>query len=467
VDAAERRYEQALGLSPKDPSERSVLLSRHAEALAQRSRVPEARTSYDEAIAELQAAGNLSSMASAMVRQSFVLRRLGDGRFRALMTEAVSILERLGPSTELIEALTLDAAMSVPLGDLVRALESATRAIRVAASLGLPAPASAIGQRGTARAVLGDRGGLDDLTCALELATQEGLGQEVAILYNDLCEFLGYVEGPSAKVVKAREGVAFARARGIEDLALHISCNLLVGLVEEGSYDEAETFGAELIARLRNARDDYLLVFASGPRIRLLTRRGRRIDEVELEDWLTRALRIAPADILPELVATGAAARLSMGDREGALSLLAELEARGQPRLMPAYVANVPDMVRTALAAGNAQLAGRIADGLEPKYPTYEPVTLTARAMLAEDSRDPLPAVQMFTAAAELWGRYELPWERARALLGAGRCLSAVGRPAEAEERLLQAREIFVGLDAKPSLAETDELLGRVRASSV
>src|SRR2546426_465729 len=90
-------------------------------------------------------------------RQSITSWGLGDGRFRQVMTDAVTILEGLGASPELVEAMALDAAMSAPLGDLGRAIGSANRAISLAAELGLPASATAIGQRGAARSSLGDR----------------------------------------------------------------------------------------------------------------------------------------------------------------------------------------------------------------------------------------------------------------------------------------------------------------------
>jgi AAA ATPase domain len=57
-----------------------------------------------------------------------------------------------------------------------------------------------------------------------------------------------------------------------------------------------------------------------------------------------------------------------------------------------------------------------------------------------------------------------LPWERAHALLGHGRCLLALGRPAEARETLHAAREIFASLGAIPALTETDKCLARATA---
>jgi hypothetical protein len=57
-----------------------------------------------------------------------------------------------------------------------------------------------------------------------------------------------------------------------------------------------------------------------------------------------------------------------------------------------------------------------------------------------------------------------MPWERAHALLGHGRCLLGLGRPAEAREALRAAREIFASLGATPALTETDKCPARATA---
>ena len=60
------------------------------------------------------------------------------------------------------------------------AIAFAERAIELAATLGLPAPARALGLRGGARFALGDAGGLDDTRRALEAALGQGLGAILA-----------------------------------------------------------------------------------------------------------------------------------------------------------------------------------------------------------------------------------------------------------------------------------------------
>jgi hypothetical protein len=151
--------------------------------------------------------------------------------------------------------------------------------------------------------------------------------------------------------------------------------------------------------------------------------------------------------------------RLGRGDVQGAVSLLAELERTTNVRDSPAFASSLPEAVRTALAAGDPDLAARLADGLEPIYPLYDYALTTARALLAEHRGSPDEAAELFADAAERWERFEMPWEQAQALLGRVRCFLELGRPGEASEPLRTAREIFSSLGAKPALAETDSML--------
>jgi len=68
--------------------------------------------------------------------------------------------------------------------------------------------------------------------------------------------------------------------------------------------------------------------------------------------------------------------------------------------------------------------------------------------------------------AAERWHQFGNVPERAYALLGHGRCLTALSKP-DAEAPLREARELFASMGYKPTLAETDALLGKTETASV
>ena len=119
------------------------------------------------------------------------------------------------------------------------AIAFAERAIEFATALGLPAPARALGLRGSARFALGDAGGLDDTRRALKAALGQGLGRDTGVLYNNLAEDLGRAEGPRARLELARQGAAFTQRRGIAEWVQPLGGLTARALADLGRIDEA------------------------------------------------------------------------------------------------------------------------------------------------------------------------------------------------------------------------------------
>src|SRR4029078_13722246 len=76
--------------------------------------------------------------------------------------------------------------------------------------------------------------------------------------------------------------------------------------------------------------------------------------------------------------------RLAVCETAGALAVLAELQRTLYVRTESNHAANLPSAVRTALAAGNPDLAGRLAESLDPISPLHEHALATASALLRE-----------------------------------------------------------------------------------
>ena len=85
-----------------------------------------------------------------------------------------------------------------------------------------------------------------------------------------------------------------------------------------------------------------------------------------------------------------------------------------------------------------------------------------ARRLLA--AGDQAEAAALYAEAAGRWLRFGNVPERAYALLGQGRCLVALGQPAELP--LTEAGNLFASMGYKPARAETDALLGRRAATA-
>jgi class 3 adenylate cyclase len=467
VEAAERHYAAALQLcSDTDPS-RAELLARHGGALRQRARYAEAARAYQQAIELFRGQEDPRPLAAALHGYAVVLQWQGDPRKRALSAEALTLLEPLGPSPDLVQALADEAGMSMLAGDDQQAIQHADRAIAVAAQLGLPQPARALGFRGHSRSLLGDAAGLDDLRTALSAATSQGLGDEAAVIYGNLAEATRPFEGPHRRLEVAHEGADFARRRGNDESGLWLDAAAVGALADLGSLDEALSLAAELDPRLEQAGHAKVLAEVRSVRLRALTIRGEHAAAAALAQWLAeRAEQGIDPESLAFVYPPLAAHRAAAGDPPGARALLAELSRTPSAHVFPSYTANLAEAVRAALATAEPDLAARLATALQPTHPLDQHALMTARALLAEHHGEHVQAAGLFADAASRWQQFQMPWEHAQALLGHGRCLLALGQPGGASQQLHAAREILATLGAKPTRNDTDRLLAQATAAS-
>jgi class 3 adenylate cyclase/tetratricopeptide (TPR) repeat protein len=466
VAAAERHYHHARQLATDSHPSYAELLARHAEALRQRARFPEAAAAFEQAIELFRAWGDVIALSQAMTGYAFVLQELGDPRERAPFAEAVALVEPLGSSPHLVQALAGEAGAGMVWGDHREAIEHADRALALAAQLGLPEPVRARGFRGGARVFLGDAGGLEDMRTALAAATAQGLGFDVALLYLNLAEGTWLVEGSRQRLELAREGARFARRRGIDEATLFLDAATVGALADLGALEEAVRLADELAPRLEETGSVFTGVEVRSAQLWALSVRGEHEAATALGQWVVQHAR---EHANPEAVAVAyppaAALRAAQGDPPGGRALLAEL-SNARATWTASYAANLGEAVRTALAAGAPGLAADLAGALQPRHPLQQHAVATARALLAEQCGKHAEAAALFADAAARWEQFQVPWEQAQALLGRGRCLLMLARPAEAREPLRTAREIFSSLGARPALADVDRLLAQATAAT-
>ena len=467
VEAGERHYARALAMTGPAHPDRAELLVRYGEALRLRARFREAAAAFEQAIAAFQANGDVRRAAMATSRYSMLLHRLGDRGYPDAADRALAVLAPLGPSPELAEALAGRAAASFLSGQHVEADALAERAVELAAELGLPVPARALGFRGCARFALGQAAGLEDMRRALEAATAQGLGRETAVIYHNLGVSLGRAEGPRASWELAQRGIAFAQRHGIAEWEPLLEATAVEALADLGLTEQARALMATALGHV--AAEDWMgQVDLRSAEARMLARRGE-LHQTGLLDWIqqtvARARELGEPQYLGGLLALAAIAWTAVGDVHRATPLLAELADVPDVRHTLEYLRTLPDLVRAAIATGDADLGRRLADGPEPVYQLDQHTAVTARALLAEQDGEHAEAAALFTDAAGRWERFGVPWEQAQALLGQGRCLLSLGRPAEAREPLRTARDIFASLGASPVLADASRLLAAAGGS--
>jgi tetratricopeptide (TPR) repeat protein len=462
VSSAEVSLSKALELAAPGSSRRALLLERWAEAAQQLGRLQEAKTALEEAIALYRELAEPVATGRALTVLSHLLQRLGDPRREDVMAEALAVLEGQPAGQELVAAYSQVAARGFVDAAYSQSIAAADRALALARELDLDEPARALGFRGGARACLGDRDGLSDMRRALALAIEQGKGRDAAVVYSNLAiEQLQY-EGPAAALATCLDGVEFAERRGIAEFALGLSGQSANHLLELGRTDEALARARESSAQAQAAGTVPELIETRTVELRVLAERG-----------LPEAAQAAAAELI-EIARTGGesqqlAATLAVGalvdraDSEQARAHLVELERTPGVRDDQVYVTNLPELVRGALATGDRQLASALVDGVPPGIPLYDHTLCACRAQLAEAAGNHAEAALEYAAAAERWRGFARVTERARALLGQGRCMVFMGE-AGAGLPLAEARRLFSSMSYGPALAETEALLAQLVA---
>src|SRR5262249_29522880 len=98
-------------------------------------------------------------------------------------------------------------AASPPPARRAAARAAAERALALGGRLGLEEPARALGYRGSARCLLGDAGGLDDVRRALEICVERARGRDAAVQFNNLALALWAFDGPATALEVGRQGI--------------------------------------------------------------------------------------------------------------------------------------------------------------------------------------------------------------------------------------------------------------------
>ena len=462
VAVAERQYAQALELVAPDSPERPGLLSGWAFALQQRGRFRESAEAFLEAADGLRRMGDVPAAAVALARAWGPLTDLGDDRSETVLADAEAMLADAPPSPQLVEVLAERAADHGVRGEWREAVACGDRTLALAAQLGLDVPARALGFRGLALCMLGDDAGLDDLHEALAAARRQGLGRDVAVLYSNLGMGLAVQHGMREVLDVHREGLAYARTHGIEEFVLNLRVEIVEGLTSTGGWDEALAEIAALGDELEGRDLAWMLLTLRDHEVFIRARRGDALVGALAEEQVARARESDLPDDVAESLFAAAEAAWAAGDGSRALDLLRECASLPGIAETSSYQWCVAEAVRVALAAGDAGLAARLADAEGAGGRLQQRGLTGARAALLEHDGRLGEAASGHAAAALHWREFGDPYEEAQALLGAGRCLAALGRTEEASAPLAAARERFAALGAAPALTTTTALLARL-----
>jgi tetratricopeptide (TPR) repeat protein len=460
---AEARLARALELTPVEDPERPERLVRWADAAFQAGRRREADEALEQALSLLRAQGKTGAAALALQLWSRLALRGGEPRFIELAEEAVELLLGEPPGPELVAAYAQLANAHTIGGGYAKAIAAADRAVALAELFGAPEPSRALGYRGFARTFLGDSGGLADMERALALLIEQGAGRDAAVLQNNIAIARYPLEGPARTLRDFEDGIVFCNERGLATREeLEANCPGL--LAELGRVDEALEAAGRLAASFEASGNTVDLCEVRAVHVALRLARGDHVATREVE-WLIATARARQNPFLSPLALAVAALALGPGSPGRASALLTEIESQPGAREAPYFARQLPTMVRTAIAADDLAIAGRLADSLQLRYLLEEHALCAARAQLAEAADEPTEAAILYAEAAERWHEFGNVPEQAYALLGHGRCLLTLGHPG-AEQPLTQTRELLAPMGYRPALNETETLLERADSAA-
>ena len=454
----EQTLARALELCPPGHPDRARALEYWSEALRHQGRLQEARAALEKALDLYRAQGDTLGAGRTLTALNLILAWLGD-QSPELLRDALALLETLPPGPELVAAYSRQASFHAVASAFPEATAAADQAIDLANRLGLPGPSTAHEARGLARAALGDRGGLDEMRQALELAIDQGQGDYAAIFYGNLAFSVGLYEGPQAELDLYAEAIDFSRRRGLTNAAegmagIRTDCMALVGQTERALTEATET------ADRLEAVGSIAFIAPRSLQLRLLAERGNHAQAPDPEPLLAAARNSGDPQRMAEAVAAAAQLCHARGDKEKARAVLVELDQLPGVRGDSVYAGELPRLLRSCLVLGDRGLAASFVDGVQPVHPRSGHALASCHAQLAEAAGDHLEAAGLYADAADRWQKFGNVPEHAYALLGQGRCLRAIGDPA-AEAALAEARELFVAMGYRAALAETDALLAK------
>jgi class 3 adenylate cyclase/tetratricopeptide (TPR) repeat protein len=455
VDQAEQQLALAVDLVPAGHPERASLLERWAMAVQQQSRLREARQALEQALDLYRSQDQLVAAGRVLTRLSLVAHRLGDPRSEEAIAEAVELLEAQAAGPELVVAHTYMAGRLTLTGRYSEGVVAAERALALAAELGLPEPAFALHWRGLAHCSLGEADGIDDVRRALQLALDQSLGREAAVIYSNLAGVVWSYEGSQSALAAFAQGLAFCDRRGITEVALHMRAESLTCLAELGQTDQALTEAGPVADRLE-AAGDIKHVVPRALQLQLLAESGSPHQGAVPNEPVTAARDGGQPEVIALAFTATAQLLLAQSQPKQAHALLRELDQLVPYRTDLAI--SLPSLLRLAFALDDPPLAERLATGIEPITTFHEHTLASAKAQLLEGAGKHAEAALLYDDAADRWQQFGNLPERAYALLGRGRCLHALRDPA-AEQPLTEARELFASMGYKPALAEAQALL--------
>jgi hypothetical protein len=413
---------------------------------------------YDEARALFEADGDMRGAARTMLAMRDPLTAVGDARWREYVDRALDLLVPAEPSVDLVNALTEKALAGLWSFDAPEALRYAQRALEVAGSLGLRPPTQALTLRGQAKIMLGDeRDGFVDLEEAFQAAMAAGRYADAV----ETSEFRAGLalshQGPDAAAKAHLAALEIAVAHGLTSWTVTVRAGYADDIFRLGRMDEAQSELDKLDAELKAGDDRWTERNALDTRAAIALARG---DLVRIRRLLPTMLDLSgplSSDDFAPGRATTATACLAVGDEEEAARIVA-LVLTGR-RESSRYYRSVAEITRVAVALRDVGSARDVPRGVGTQNALQRNGLVSNEALVAEADERWTDAVAAHEQAAAAWAAFGIPLEAAHSLLGAARCLAALGVQDQATGHAVEARGTAERIGATALVQKADVLL--------
>jgi tetratricopeptide (TPR) repeat protein len=469
VATAKRHYARALELASTESAERLPLLIDMGEVLLLEGDFSAAADILEGAVDSALELVDAGAAVRPMLDLAFARVSMGIDAFD-LKQRALALARQGPPSRDLIDALDVVAIDTyLRTGDQDQALAAYEEAEALCRDHGLAMSPNILATRGAVRCTLGDLDGLEDYRRALEIAQSGAIGRcsgfEVSRLMADYGVLVDQTQGPVASADVFREAIEFCKRRGMLADALVSRSALLESRFVGGDWEGLSLALQEMVVALVEGK----VALAQFPRAVQCILKAALGDLERLEE-IADALA-APWDSAywayeAAYMAVGSAAAYSaLGRPAAAKAALVAWAETPSPMSTVEYAWMVPEAVRIALRCSGAALAGRLQSRGDGPLQVQQHVMTSVAGLTAEAAGGYEEALEDYVEAVSRWHEFGVPYEKAQALLGQGRCLVGLGRAPEAAPPLAAAREIFARLGAKPALADTDELIQKAASA--
>lgn len=416
------RYQTALRLwGEGNETGRLELLDKLGATASLGSDPSTAKRALLESTAAWKARGDDARAGSSLALLGRVLWSGGESdRAADALEEAISLLEPSGPSDGLLQVHVWRSSLLMLDAQTLEAIDVARRGLEIEEAVDHPGFRSQLlNTLGVCASDLGDPAGVDQLREALRLAESSGDAEAIARAYVNLPSVLDDLFERREAVEVCRRGRATVHKIGSPSYESFIAGNEARSLMGLGQLSEAEELARNTLAVERSLSSPPGIVSAGNVLGAVLFRTGR-YDEARTvyEDIQGPARRLGGTDFLGRLLVDIAELEETRGNSAVASSILDEALHLIENVSSLFHVALLlPAIARMSPRAGPRLLA-QCRSGT--RLASWQACLHEAEGWVTHDA-------QSFLQAAQLYRRFESPYEEARCRLEGGD-LSAAGK---------------------------------------